>query len=368
MVEADDRAFMTRALFLAERGRGRTTPNPIVGAVVVSPDGVVVGQGAHVAAGSPHAEVHALDAAGARALGATLYCTLEPCCHQGRTGPCVDRIRAAGIARVVVASRDPNPLVDGRGLQVLRAAGVAITEGVGAEAAHRQLAPFQTWVTKHRPLVTLKVAVSADGFVGRAKGRVKLSRAEADRWVHSQRAEVDAIAVGSETVRVDDPRLTPRGPYRFRPLTRVVFDWRLRTAPAARVFSTLAAGPVIMIVSRTSAKANQPTVAAFERLGVAVEAFAAHDLVSVLEALAAREVQSLVVEGGPALHSAFEAAGLVDRVQRIVTPHVLGHGVAESPATSTAGIESPAARTRPLGDDVLMEWDVHRPDRGERAH
>src|ERR1700675_2729941 len=142
---SDDAAFMDRALFLAERGRGRTSPNPIVGAVVVSPEGVVVGQGAHLAAGGPHAEVHALDAAGSRAAGATLYCTLEPCCHVGRTGPCVERIAAAGVARFVVALRDPHPRVAGKGFESLRSRGIHVDVGIGAAEAARQNAPFLSW-------------------------------------------------------------------------------------------------------------------------------------------------------------------------------------------------------------------------------
>ena len=165
MVTAADARFMERALFLAERGRGTTSPNPVVGAVVVSDDGVVVGQGAHLRAGGPHAEVVALEMAGSRARGATLYCTLEPCSHTGRTGPCVERIVPAGIRRVVAAMGDPNPRVSGAGFARLRAEGVEVDVGVGEVEARRRNAAFVTWITKGRPLVTLKTAVSADGFV-----------------------------------------------------------------------------------------------------------------------------------------------------------------------------------------------------------
>jgi diaminohydroxyphosphoribosylaminopyrimidine deaminase/5-amino-6-(5-phosphoribosylamino)uracil reductase len=154
---------MERALFLAERGRGRTSPNPLVGAVIVSPDGVVVGQGAHERAGEPHAEVHALTSAGERARGATLYCTLEPCCHRGRTGPCVDRIVEAGVARVVAACEDPNPLVSGRGFSYLRAHGVTVEVGLGAAAAATLNQPFFTLMREGRPFVILKAATSVDG-------------------------------------------------------------------------------------------------------------------------------------------------------------------------------------------------------------
>ena len=160
MVSDRDQRFMERALFVGERGRGRTTPNPNVGAVIVSPDGTVVGHGAHLEAGGAHAEVHALDAAGSRARGATLYCTLEPCSHTGRTGPCVERIVGAGIDRVVIPLQDPNPRVAGKGIAYLRAYGVEVVEGVGREAALHEHAPFFTWIQKRRTFVTTKIAAT----------------------------------------------------------------------------------------------------------------------------------------------------------------------------------------------------------------
>lgn len=354
---------MERALFWAERGRGLTSPNPIVGAVVVAPGGIVVGQGAHLAAGGPHAEVAALDEAGTRARGATLYCTLEPCAHTGRTGPCVERIAAAGVRRVVAAVSDPNPAVAGRGFAFLRAHGVEVVDGVGRGPALAQHAPFFTWITRRRPLVIAKAAVSADGFVGGdARGAVRLTGHAADRYFHRQRAEVDAIAVGSGTMVVDDPLLTPRGAYRARPLTRVVFDWRGRVPASARLFSTLSAGPVIMVVSDWTRERHQAHFAELERMGVAVEAFGSRDLGPVLERLGQRPIVSLLVEGGPALHTALTAEGLVDRVQRVETPRVLGSGV---PVAPVFGGETPGASTARiirLGADRLVEFDVHRTD------
>jgi diaminohydroxyphosphoribosylaminopyrimidine deaminase/5-amino-6-(5-phosphoribosylamino)uracil reductase len=360
MVGDVDAAFMARAQLLAERGRGRTTPNPIVGAVVVSPRGVVVGQGAHLEAGGPHAEVVALDAAGSLARAATLYCTLEPCRHHGRTGPCVERIAQAGIRRVVVATRDPNPVVAGAGLAELQARGIDVVEGVGGAAARRVNAPFMTWITKHRPFVTIKAAVSIDGFVGHRDRRVKLTGAVADRCSHRERAEVDAIAVGSGTILVDDPLLTARGAYRFRPLLRVLFDWRLRIPTTARVFSTLDHGPVIMMVSAAAASADPRRVGVLERAGVLVERHETRRLAPVLGRLAGREVVSLLVEGGPTLQTAFCEEDLVDRVRWIVTPGGLGHGV---PVVSTDRLtRCGATRTKILGDDVMMEFDVHGTD------
>jgi diaminohydroxyphosphoribosylaminopyrimidine deaminase/5-amino-6-(5-phosphoribosylamino)uracil reductase len=353
---------MERALSIAERGRGRTSPNPIVGAVVVSTDGIVVGQGAHLAAGGPHAEIRALDQAGPRARGATLYSTLEPCCHVGRTGPCVERIAAAGVSRVVSAVRDPNPRVAGEGVGYLRAHGVLVDEGVGEDRAVEQNAPFFTWVTKHRPFVILKTTVSRDGFVGRTGERVKLSGPATDRWFQRQRAEIDALAVGSETILVDDPLLTARDVFRHRPLTRVIFDRRVRVPPTARVFSTLSAGPVIMIVaSDGSADADRESrLNALVAAGATIERLERPGLMEALDRLATRGVLSLLVEGGPTLQRAFVAERLVDRVQRVVVPMALEHGV-EMPRVDALASSGPS-RTLKLDDDELSEFDVYRTD------
>jgi diaminohydroxyphosphoribosylaminopyrimidine deaminase/5-amino-6-(5-phosphoribosylamino)uracil reductase len=358
---AADARFMERALLVAERGRGTTSPNPMVGAVVVSQEGIVVGQGAHTRAGGPHAEIIALEASGARAQGASLYCTLEPCSHTGRTGPCVERIVPAGIARVIAAMTDPNPRVSGAGVSYLRAHGIEVTVGACEAAARRLVAPFATWITRGRPFVIAKAAVSTDGFVGRAGERVRLTGADADRYLHRQRAEIDAIAVGADTVLADDPWLTTRHVWRSRPLTRVLFDWRLRIPATARVFSTLQDGPVIMAVGREAAGAQPAAVAALEGLGVSVATFDERALSPVLEFLAGRNVVSLLVEGGPRLHAAFFASRLVDRVQRVETPHVLGAGVrvaggfADPPSRDAKGV-------RHLGADRLVEWDVYGTD------
>lgn len=224
-----DIEYMNRALDLAERGRGTTSPNPMVGAVIVRHDGTIVGQGYHEQAGGPHAEVRALDEAGDLARGAFLYCTLEPCCHVGRTGPCVERVTAAGIARVVAATVDADPRVSGRGFDFLRQKGIDVAIGPGRERALRLNRAYFTFKTTGRPFVIMKAATSHDNKVAAGPGqRTQISSDEARRHAHSVRAEVDAIAVGSETVLVDDPALTVRGIHRRRPLTRVLFDRRLR--------------------------------------------------------------------------------------------------------------------------------------------
>lgn len=356
MREPHDAAWMARALFLAERGRGRTNPNPMVGAVVVSPDGIVVGQGAHMVAGGPHAEIVALDAAGDLARGATLYCTLEPCCHTGRTGPCVERIAAAGIRRVVTAIEDPNPRVQGGGHGWLRARGIEVDTGVEPEAAALQTAPFTMWMRRQRPWTILKTATSSDGFVGRRHERTMLSGAEADRWMHRQRAWVDAIVVGADTVIADDPSLTARGAWRARPLTRVIIDWSGRTSAEARVWSTTPAGPVIMVVLDSVVRAEPQRFAARRADGVQVETFETRDLSAVARRLAEQNVQSLLLEGGPTLQQAWLDAGLVDWVQWLRTSSVLGAGVSMAPAVRErcASLGQGWTTTR-LGSDWLME-------------
>ena len=354
---------MAIALRQAERGRGRTSPSPVVGAVVVSPEGVIVGRGHHDVAGGPHAEVRALADAGAWARGATLYCTLEPCCHWGRTGPCAERIVEAGVARVVAAVEDPNPQVGGRGFQYLRDHGVSVEVGPGRLAALRQNAPFFTAITRGRPFVTMKIALSLDGRVAAAGGRpVHLTGPEADRLTQLERAEVDAIAVGSGTVLADDPELTARGAYRYRPLMRVLFDRRLRTPPAARVLSTSGAGPVI-IVSTAADVGAQPTRArALEAAGAEILAVEG-GVAGALAALGRRGVQSLVIEGGPALHLAVWRAQVVDRVRLWITPLPLGaEGVRWLPAQFMSIGQLFACRTECHGADVLVEGHVHRID------
>lgn len=355
---------MRKALGLAERGRGRTSPNPMVGAIVVDGDGVVVGRGAHEFAGGPHAEVHALQDAGVRARGATLYCTLEPCCHVGRTGPCAPLVAEAGIARVVIATDDPNPVAAG-GAAWLRQRGVEVTTGVLEADARRLNQAFFTVNHRRRPLVTMKVALSLDGKIAAHPGaRTAITGAAANRLVHRERAEVDAIAVGSGTVVTDDPLLTPRVAFRQRPLARVVYDTRLRVAPSARLFSTLDAGPVI-IVTTAQALAEAGRRPADLRLAGAelLPMDAPGALRASLEALAARGLCSMIVEGGAGLHRAFWDAGLVDRVQIYVGACVIGNAGVDwlpDPVMSSSRVERRSAR--PLGADVLLEGHVHGTD------
>lgn len=353
---------MSRALAIAERGRGRTSPNPMVGAVVVDAEGVVVGHGFHEYAGGPHAEVHALRHAGARARGATLYCTLEPCSHVGRTGACAPVVADSGVTRVVVATGDPNPLVNGNGVEMLRARGISVMTGTLDAEARALNAPFFSVMTRRRPFITMKVALSADHRIAIRPGvRTPLTGPAAARVIHRDRAEVDAIAVGSGTVLADDPVLTARGAFRYRPLVRVVFDARLRTPPDAKLLSTLHAGPVIIVCAGSSVERATDRAASLVARGAEILTVdAGTPLVEPLERLAARGVSSMIVEGGAALHRAFWDAGLVDRVQMYMTPHRLGDEGLEWLSVPLPGL-GPLTRKH-FGADILIEGYVHRAD------
>ena len=353
---------MRRAIEHARRGLGRTTPNPIVGACVVSDEGVVLGQGAHEFAGGPHAEINALEEDGDAARGATLYCTLEPCSHTGRTGPCSERIIAAGIRRVVAAMEDPFPLVSGRGFAALRAHGVAVDVGVEHDAAIRLNQPFLTAVRRGRPFVILKAATSLDGRIAVEGERTWLSSVGALRHAQYVRARVDAIGVGSETVLIDDPLLTAREVYRERPLARVIFDRRLRTPTTARVLTTLASGPVIILTAPDAEQTAGWIVRALRERGATVLPVEGGNIEAALRQLTALGIQSVLIEGGAKLHGAFWDEGLVDYVQLYVTPPWLG----DEAVPLLAGRNfSPASlheqRVEQIGPDVLIEGYVHRP-------
>ncbi len=351
---------MARALRLAARGCGRTSPNPMVGATVVAGDGTIVGDGWHQRAGTPHAEVHALDQAGDRADGAMLVCTLEPCCHHGRTGPCVDRIIAAGIAHVVAATEDPNPRVAGGGFRRLRDAGIQVTVGVGADAARRLNRPFMTVMRTGRPWVILKSGTSVDGMIAPAPGtRLQITSAASMRLVQRLRAEVDAVAVGSGTVLVDDPLLTVRDVYRERPLVRAVFDRRLRTPPSARLLRTTLDGPVVVLGGTRAG--HDAAARALETAGARVESIDG-PLESGLCRLAELGVQSVLVEGGASLQQAAWEAGMIDEVRLFVAPEALGPGGV--PLLPWRGLLLPALsdlKTTIVGPDVLITGYVHRP-------
>jgi diaminohydroxyphosphoribosylaminopyrimidine deaminase/5-amino-6-(5-phosphoribosylamino)uracil reductase len=321
---------MALALALGRRGLGRTWPNPSVGAVVVRNDGgepIVVGRGTTDPGGRPHAETQALARAGTLAAGATLYVSLEPCSHHGKTPPCADAIAAAGIARVVSALEDPNPEVAGRGHAKLRAAGVAVEIGVGASAALRAHAGHIRRVRDGRPHVTLKLAVSADGKAGLAGRRQAIISGEAARaQVHLMRAMHDAILVGVGTALADDPLLTCRLPgMAQRSPVRVVLDSSLRLPAASRLARTARDVPVWLVAGEGAPVAREQALRA---LGVDVvrieEREGRLDLALALGALAARGITRLMVEGGPTVAAALLDADLVDAAELIRSPNEIG--------------------------------------------
>lgn len=359
--ESADDLYMDRALEMAGRGRGKTSPNPMVGAVVVAPDGQVVGTGFHERAGDVHAEVRALDEAGVRAQGATLYCTLEPCVHHGRTGPCVLRIVEADVGRVVVGVRDPNPRVDGAGIGYLREHGIPVDVGVRRVAAARLNEAFFTWATRNRPFVTMKIATSLDGRIAaRPETRTLLTGEETAAALHRTRAEVDAIGVGSTTVEVDDPLLTARGVSRQLPLTRVVLDRRLRVSPSARLLQTLEAGPVVVVTTDSAMETHPERADQLRTAGATLEPVPNGTIAEVMTRLAELEITSLLLEGGTTIHRAAWAGRVVDRVQRYIAPVVLGHEGVPWLEGDVSITTLQDARVEPHGRDVLLEGYVQR--------
>ena len=324
----NDWRFMQLALALGRRGLGRTWPNPAVGAVIVK-DGVIVGRGWTQPGGRPHAETEALKRAGKAAQGATLYVTLEPCSHHGKTPPCADAIIKAGIARVVSALEDVNPQVAGQGHARLRERGIVVETGLGAEDAVRDHAGHSRRMREARPQVLLKLAASSDGKAGLAGRKpVGITGEAARQRVHQMRAEADAILVGIGTVLSDDPHLTCRLPGMFaRSPVRVILDARLRIPLSTAIVGTAREVPVWVFAGAGASPVAEDILKA---KGVEVFRVEAQDgrldLPAVLKALADRGVTRLMVEGGPTVAAAFIAAGLVDQAALFRSPNEIGHG------------------------------------------
>jgi diaminohydroxyphosphoribosylaminopyrimidine deaminase/5-amino-6-(5-phosphoribosylamino)uracil reductase len=324
----------------------------MVGAVLVR-DGVIVGEGYHAAYGSDHAEVHALRQAGPLARGATAYVTLEPCAHVGHTPPCTDALIAAGVARVVMAVRDPNPVARG-GLERLTAAGIETTVGVEQEAARELNAPFFHSLASDRPWVTLKLAVSLDGAVADGFGTPgRLTGEAALREVHRMRSGADAVAVGIGTVLADDPLLTVRDADAPRtPPVRVVFDRHARLPLASRLVHTIAEAPVL-VVATTPDPARAPALAA-----AGVDVLVAPSIDDALRRLRERGIRSLLLEGGPRLAGAFLAGAMVDRLVIFQAPVILGAGAKPAfgfapAATVTTGRRLAVIDRRSVGADFM---------------
>lgn len=358
----DDERFMRQAIALARKALGRTHPNPAVGALVVR-GGKVVGRGYHRRAGAPHAEVVALEQAGRRAARATLYSTLEPCDHHGRTPPCSAAILEAGVARVVFASSDPNPLVNGRGVKRLRRAGLEVTPGVLRDEADAINRPFFTAMKEGRAFVTLKLAATLDGKIAARTGDSKWITGEPARArVHELRNLVDAILVGAGTALRDDPALTTRlpAPRQGRNPVRVVLDADLDVPPGARVYDTFQHGRAIAVCG---ANADPRRRAALAGRGVEVWVLPARrgkvTPRPLLERLAKEGLLHVLVEGGSQVAGAFLSAGLVDELWLFVAPKVLGaDAVGWSPPLgldAVAGAKRWTTRAvEQVGADVLI--------------
>ena len=344
-----DARWMARALELAAQGWGQVSPNPLVGAVVVR-DGVVVGEGAHRRYGGGHAETEALTAAGERARRSTMFVTLEPCTHHGKTPPCVDAVMGAGVERVVVAIRDPNPAAGG-GVERLRAAGITVDVGLLSEEATEMNAAFLHSFGSDRPWVTLKLAVSMDGAIADASRKPGwLTGPEARRRVHHMRAGADAVGVGMGTVLTDDPLLTVRevDQPRVAPV-RVVFSRTGRLPLTAKLAQRADEAPVVVF-------ATQPDPAYEHELhALGVEVLAASSLAESLRVLRSRGVTSLLVEGGASLAAALLEADLVDRVVLFQAPVMLGEGALPAFGGLARMTVTDARRWKPIRSEWIGE-------------
>jgi len=353
--------WMRRALQLAALAEGRTSPNPLVGAVVLDADGRLVGEGFHARAGQPHAEPGALAQAGEAARGGTIVVTLEPCCHHGRTPPCTEAILSAGILRVVVALTDPDPRVAGGGLQRLRDAGLEVISGVlASEAAHQNRA-FVHRVRTGRPWGVLKWAMSLDGRTALPNGASQwISGPPARAWVHALRAECDAVIVGGGTVRSDDPLLTSRGSRSPEPL-RVVLSRSLDLPATAQLWQQDVAAT---LVAHAVVEADEPQshrLAALQRQGVGVEALENCEPLPLLNVLAERGCNKVLWECGPALAAAALQQGCVQELAAVIAPKVLGGELARTPLGDLGFTAMDQALTlscesaRSLGHDLLLQ-------------
>lgn len=358
-----EEAYMRRALALAARALGRTSPNPAVGAVVVG-RGRVVGEGYHRHAGAPHAEVVALQRAGSGARGATLYVTLEPCCHlEKRTPPCTEAILSAGIRKVVVATRDPNPKVAGRGIARLREGGVSVEVGLLEARAKRLNEAYARWIATGLPFVTLKIASTLDGKIATAAGESRwITGPRARDYAHRLRDRIDAVMVGLGTVLADDPELTARGGRGRRNPHRVIVDERLATPPTARA---LVRRPGSLSIVATTGRAPAARRRRLEQRGAVVLIAKSRDglvdLRDLVARLGAMEITSVLIEGGAELNASALRAGVVNKLVVLLAPKLLGGRDAigsiggRSPRRLADAVALRNVSVKLLGDDVLVE-------------
>jgi diaminohydroxyphosphoribosylaminopyrimidine deaminase/5-amino-6-(5-phosphoribosylamino)uracil reductase len=363
MIRTTDLAYMEMAYGLAEKARGRTSPNPLVGAVIVN-NGRVVGHGYHELAGKPHAEIIALRMAGRKARGATLYLTLEPCVHWGRTPPCVDTVLAAGFERAVISAIDPNPLVNAKGVRRLGEAGLPVALGLLKERNARLNEAYAKYIVRKVPFVTLKSALSLDGRIACRTGDSKwISSAGTRDYVHLLRGEHDALMIGVNTLLADDPLLTVRHPnWGAKVVVRAVLDSRLRFPLSAKILSTLRRGRVIVFAGSGAPRSK---ARALEARGVEVVVAAAGRetwrLSDVLVELGKREVAALLVEGGSSLFTAFVEKGLADKAVLTYAPRLIG-GIDAPAFIGGRGVDKVGralalknVRSFSVEDDIILE-------------
>jgi diaminohydroxyphosphoribosylaminopyrimidine deaminase/5-amino-6-(5-phosphoribosylamino)uracil reductase len=362
---------MMLALRLAAKGRGTASPNPMVGAVVVN-RGRIVGQGFHLRPGLPHAEIIALRRAGARAHGASLYVTLEPCCHvKKRTPPCIPAVVQSGVRRVVIAAHDPNPQVEGKGVAALRRAGVSVTVGIAKREAEALNRAYNYWIKTQCPYVILKAGMTLDGQIATASGEAKWITSHRSRQeAHQLRSQVDAVLVGIGTVLSDDPSLTARFGSKLNKLAprqplRIVVDSQLRVPSHARVLSNQEATKTVVATINSAPAARRR---ALQQRGIEVLTIARQgkrvSLRALMRELGKRGVTSLLVEGGSEMNAAMLKAKLVQRVQLYIAPTLLGGGNAKgviggkSPSRLAEALALRDVRTRSVGRDVVVEGDL----------
>ena len=358
----DHEVYMRHALTLAEQARGRTSPNPLVGAIIVK-DGAIVGKGWHHKAGTPHAEIHALNQAGEQARGATVYVTLEPCSHYGRTGPCASALIQAGVKTVVAAIKDPNPKVAGHGFAMLRAAGIEVIEGVLAHDAAKQNDIFLKWISTKQPFVALKTAMSLDGKIATHSGHSQwITSSESRQYVHALRDQYDSILVGIGTVLADNPKLTVRLPQGGKNPIRIVLDSQART-PLTAALLTDRQAPTIIVVAPS---APQERVSLLSKAGADIVTVPATtsglDLHALLTKLGQRQepITSILVEGGAAVNGFFIDSGLVDKLYWFIAPKLIGGYDAPSPVGGQGAYTMEQAWQlldtvwAPIGADMLL--------------
>ena len=360
--------YMKRALQLAKRGYGRTSPNPMVGAVIVK-DGIIVGEGYHKKAGEAHGEINAILAAGGKTKGADLYINLEPCNHFGKTPPCADAVIEAGIKRAFIAMEDPNPKVAGEGVSKLEDAGIKVNIGILENKAKRLNEAFIKHVTTGLPFVTLKAASTLDGRIATRRGDSKWITGDAARQcVHRMRNGLDAILVGIRTVERDDPSLTTRlGKKRGKDPVRIVVDEELRISTSARVINP---GSNALLIVATTKKATSKKIAELEGLGVKVIVFDGKGGLVPFRPLMAKlgkmEINSLMIEGGSEVHASALSEGIVDKVAIFYAPKIIGGrdsiGMVggKGPEFLSDAIEIEGVATKRIGEDILLEGYIRK--------